>query len=68
LIHECVGGNRSQGCKVRCASNHLIAVIVYRKLGLKILRRSWINFDLIWAAALLVVGATALYFAFTSAA
>jgi hypothetical protein len=46
----------------------IIAWIVYRKLGLKILRQSWINFDLIWAAALLVVGATALYFAFDSAA
>jgi hypothetical protein len=45
----------------------IIAVIVYRKLGLKILRQSWINFDLIWAMALLVVGATSLYFAFASA-
>jgi hypothetical protein len=44
----------------------LVAGIVYRKLGLKILRQGWINFDLIWAAALLVVGATALYFAFAS--
>jgi hypothetical protein len=41
-----------------------VANIVYRKLGLKILRQSWVNFDLIWAAALLVVGSTALYFAF----
>ncbi|MFO7685202.1 MAG: hypothetical protein R6V60_03840 [Desulfobacterales bacterium] len=46
----------------------IVAVIVYRKIGLKILRQSWINFDLIWAVALLVVGATALYFAFASAA
>jgi len=46
----------------------IIAVIVYRKLGLKILRQTWINFDLIWAVALLVVGSTALYLAFTSAA
>jgi hypothetical protein len=46
----------------------IIAWIVYRKLGLKILRKSWINFDLIWAVALLVVGATALYFAFASTA
>jgi len=46
----------------------LVAGIVYRKLGLKILRQGWINFDLIWAAALLIVGATALYFAFASAA
>lgn len=40
-----------------------VAAIVYRKLGLKILRQSWINFDLIWAVALLVVGATALWLA-----
>jgi hypothetical protein len=46
----------------------IIAWIVYRKLGLKILRKSWINFDLIWAVALLVVGATALYFAYASTA
>jgi hypothetical protein len=44
----------------------IVAAVVYRKLGLKILRKSWINFDLIWAAALLAVGATALYFAFAS--
>lgn len=46
----------------------LVAGIVYRKLGLKILRQSWINFDLIWAAALLVVGATALYYALAAPA
>jgi glucan phosphoethanolaminetransferase (alkaline phosphatase superfamily) len=37
-----------------------VAWIVYRRLGLAVLRRSWINFDLIWAVALLVVGAVAL--------
>lgn len=45
-----------------------VAAIVYRKLGLKILRRSWINFDLIWAVALLVVGITALWLAVFSVA
>jgi hypothetical protein len=44
----------------------IVAAVVYRKLGLKILRQNWINFDLIWAVALLVVGTTALYFAFVS--
>ena len=44
-----------------------VAALVYRKLGLKILRQSWINFDLIWAVALLVVGAVAFYVAFNSA-
>jgi hypothetical protein len=38
----------------------LIAWIVYHKVGLAVLRRSWINFDLLWAIALLVVGALAL--------
>ena len=38
----------------------LIAWIVYRKLGLAVLRRSWINFDFLWAIALLVVGGLAL--------
>jgi hypothetical protein len=38
-----------------------VAWIVYRKLGLRVLRKSWINFDLIWAGALLIVGAIALY-------
>lgn len=38
-----------------------IAWIVYKKLGLMVLKRSWINFDLIWAGALLLVGGIALY-------
>jgi hypothetical protein len=41
----------------------LVASIVYHKFGLSILRRSWVNFDLIWAVALLVTGAIAVYFA-----
>jgi hypothetical protein len=35
----------------------LIAVIVYRKLGLRLLRTMWINLDLIWGGALVVTGA-----------
>ena len=30
----------------------LIAWVVYRKLGLALLRKAWFNFDLLWAAAL----------------
>lgn len=37
----------------------IVAWVVYRKLGLRVLRSSWVNFDLIWAVALLVVGALA---------
>ena len=38
----------------------LIAVVVYRKLGLRMLGTMWINLDLIWGGALLVTGAVAL--------
>ena len=38
----------------------LVAWTVYHKLGLIVLRKSWINFDLIWSVALLVVGGVAL--------
>jgi hypothetical protein len=43
-----------------------IAWIVYKKFGLRILRSHWVNFDLIWAAALLIVGAIALLGSFGS--
>ena len=33
-----------------------IAVLVFEKLGVGILRRAWLNLDLIWAAALLATG------------
>lgn len=38
----------------------LIAVLVYRKLGLGMLRNMWINLDLIWGGALVVTGVVAL--------
>lgn len=39
----------------------LVAFVVYEKLGVRILRRAWFNFDLAWALALIVSGvATAL--------
>ena len=34
----------------------VIAVVVYRKLGLAFLRRGWLNVDLLWAAALILAG------------
>lgn len=36
------------------------ALLVYRKFGLAMLRRSWFNLDLIWAIALVVTGVAAL--------
>jgi hypothetical protein len=35
----------------------LIALIVYEKVGLKILRTAWLNLDRIWAGALIATGA-----------
>ena len=37
-----------------------VAWVVYRWAGLAILRTHWINFDLVWAVALLLAGAIAL--------
>lgn len=34
----------------------LIAVVVYRKLGVEVLRRAWINLDLVWAGAFVIAG------------
>ena len=34
----------------------IIAVVVYKKLGLAFLRRGWLNVDLLWAAALILAG------------
>lgn len=34
----------------------LVAWVVYRKFGLSLLRKTWFNLDLIWAAALVVSG------------
>jgi hypothetical protein len=37
-----------------------IAWVVYRYVGLGLLRRSWVNLDLLWAVLLIIVGAIAL--------
>jgi hypothetical protein len=34
----------------------LVAWVVYRKLGLTLLRKTWFNFDLLWAVALVATG------------
>jgi hypothetical protein len=38
----------------------LIAVIVYERVGLRFLRRAWVNLDLIWAVALVLTGVATL--------
>jgi hypothetical protein len=37
-----------------------IAVIVYQKLGVEVLRRAWVNLDLVWVGALAITGGLAL--------
>src|SRR5262249_9503369 len=39
-----------------------VAWIVYRKLGLALLRTAWFNLDLIWAGALVATGLLIFYF------
>jgi hypothetical protein len=38
-----------------------VAVLVYEKLGLGVLRRAWVNLDLVWAAAVVIAGAATLF-------
>ena len=38
----------------------LVALLVYQRFGLSLLRKAWFNLDLVWAAALIVTGCVAL--------
>jgi hypothetical protein len=38
-----------------------VALIVYRKLGLALLRTTWLNLDLVWAVALIATGVVAMF-------
>jgi len=42
------------------AVSGLVAWLVYRKFGLALLRKTWFNFDLLWAVALVATGLVAL--------
>lgn len=39
----------------------LVAVVVYTRLGVGVLRRAWINLDALWAAALVLAGVLTLF-------
>jgi hypothetical protein len=43
-------------CTRYLAVTGILAVIVYEKLGLRLLRRAWINLNLFWGIALVVMG------------
>jgi hypothetical protein len=38
-----------------------VALVVYEKLGLAILRRAWVNLDLVWAVAIVAAGLFTLF-------
>lgn len=38
-----------------------VAIVVYQKVGLAILRKAWFNLDLVWAVALIATGCVALF-------
>ncbi len=38
-----------------------VAMVVYEKVGLAVLRRAWVNLDLIWAAAIIAAGILTLF-------
>ena len=40
----------------------LVAIVVYEKLGVAILRRAWFNIDLVWMVALMITGVFILVF------
>jgi hypothetical protein len=39
----------------------LIALVVYERLGVGVLRRAWLNLDLLWAIALVAAGVVTLF-------
>ena len=43
------------------AAMAVVAVLVYDKLGVGVLRRAWVNLDLLWALAFVTVGVTTLF-------
>ncbi len=38
----------------------VVALVVYQKVGLAMLRKAWFNLDLVWAVALIATGCVAL--------
>jgi hypothetical protein len=38
-----------------------VAVVVYEKLGLDVLRRAWLNVDLLWSVTVLGAGLVTLF-------
>jgi hypothetical protein len=39
----------------------VVAIVVYEKLGLRLLRRAWFNLDFLWTGAILLAGVLILF-------
>jgi hypothetical protein len=58
----------SQACHARAAEKTVAGVLAllffetYERSGLQLLRHAWLNFDLLWAIALLMAGCAVLFF------
>jgi hypothetical protein len=39
----------------------VVALLVYDKLGVAVLRKAWINFDSVWAGAFVLAGVLTLF-------
>src|SRR5262249_2319725 len=39
----------------------VVAIVVYEKLGLRLLRRAWFNLDFLWTGAILLAGTLTLF-------
>jgi hypothetical protein len=39
----------------------IVATVVYAKLGVEVLRRAWLNTDVIWAGAFIMAGVITLF-------
>ena len=39
----------------------IVAIVVYEKVGVRILRRGWLNMDLAWSVVLIASGAITLF-------
>ena len=38
-----------------------IAIVVYERLGLDVLRKAWLNVDLVWSVAVIAAGVVTLF-------
>jgi hypothetical protein len=43
------------------AAMAIVAIVVYEKLGLGVLRKAWLNLDRVWATAVVAAGAVSLF-------